>query len=432
MGAEVFSKLIELADTLSRKRTGRHLKDSEKIILEQILIGEKYGDIKCKKEDSDDEYNNEYIEKTLIPKLWDHLSIVFGKRIRQKNVLDEFKRLQPQKPKSRVPAWIRVIVNNRTKLKNNTIVNCSSLGETKEICCLNSEGTSQNTARLNTCSASCTRLALNWQQFNTSPDAEEQKGGDNTAAEQTQAEFHDYSYQVVKTDSPGSTGWHRYMRLMKHGLLLVLVGAFGTWWGFYWLANWYGTKSHLAGNLPQAQFAYNWALKINPLNLWKAEAHYNLGGVYEDQQNYKQAQAEYQRAMELGLIPAYNNQARLYILRGNYSAAVALLQVSIPLTKNEEPQDRYNYFKNLGWARLEQGRVEEAEVELEQAIALQGNSAAAYCLLAQVLERQGEKKQAVSHWEDCIAYTHLPRTPEEDRWIRLGQQRLKAAYGEIK
>ena len=136
--------------------------------------------------------------------------------------------------------------------------------------------------------------------------------------------------------------------------------------------------------------------------------------------------------MELGLVSAYNNQARLYILNGNYSEAVALLQISIPLTKNEEPEDRYSYFKNLGWARLEQGRVEGAEIELEQAIALQGDRSAAYCLLAQVLERQGQSKQAASHWEDCIAYTHLPRTPEEDKWIRLGQQRLKAAYGDIK
>lgn len=398
MEADYFSKLVDLADSLSYKRTGRHLKDVDKEILKQILLGKKYEDIELDKSKIRKPPSNGTIRKYRIPELWKHLSIVFRKPIEQKNILDELERLQLQKPKSRVPSWIRVFVSKRTKLANNTIVNGSSLGETKEIRCLNFE---------------------------------------EDAAEQTQAEFHHYSYQVVKTDSPGSTnstyGWHLYMRLMKPGLaLLIALGAFGTWWGFYWLANWYGTKSHLAGNLPQAQSAYNWALKINPLNLWTAEAHYNLGGVYEDQQNYKQAQVEYQKAMELGLISAYNNQARLYILSGNYSAAVALLQVSIPLTKNEEPKDRYSYFKNLGWARLEQGRVEEAEVELEQAIALQGNRSAAYCLLAQVLERQGEKKQAVSHWEDCIAYTHLPRTPEEDKWIRLGQQKLKAAYGEIK
>ena len=86
----------------------------------------------------------------------------------------------------------------------------------------------------------------------------------------------------------------------------------------------------------------------------------------------------------------------------------------------------------LPFLRSAANRVEEAEVELEQAIALEGDRSAAYCLLAQVKEQQGEKKQAVSHWENCLAYTHLPRTPEEDKWIRLGQQRLKAAYGEMK
>lgn len=433
MAGEDFPKLIELGNRLSYKRTGRPFKNTEKIILEQILIGKQYEHIKCKKEDSDDEYSNGYIQQNLIRKLWNHLTKVFGKRIRQENVLDEFKRLQ--KPKLRFPLWIRLIVNKHTKLENNTVVSRSILGKTEEICCPNCDDISQNSADLNTCSVCSTQLALNGQQFNTSFDAGKQKFEDDTA-KHTQAELHRF-YQIFAANNPEKTnstyGWHIHMRLMRTGLaLLIALGICSTWYGFYWLANWYGAKNHLAGNLPQAQAAYNWALKINPLDLWSAEAHYNLGGVYEDQQNYQQAHAEYQRAIELGLVAAYNNQARLYILNGNYSAAVALLQVSIPLTKNKEPQDRANFFKNLGWARLEQGRLEEAEIELEQAIALQGDSAASYCLLAQVLERRGKNKQAVSQWENCLAYTHLPRTPEEDKWIRLGQQKLKAAYGDIK
>lgn len=218
------------------------------------------------------------------------------------------------------------------------------------------------------------------------------------------------------------------MRLMKYGLpLLVLVGAFGTWFSLSWLANWYGAKRQLAGQLPHAELSYKIALKLIPYSPLSAPTHYNLGAVYEDQQDYKQAKAQYQLAIEGGLIPAYNNQARLYILTGNYDAAVALLRIAIPLEKDENA--RSSMLKNRGWARLEQRRLEEAHLDLTEAIALRSDGAPAYCLLAQVLERQGENTEAISQWENCLGYSYQPQTPEEDKWISLAQQRLKAKEG---
>lgn len=425
-------KLVELADNLSYKQTKRHLNNAEKIILKQILMGIKYYNIRCPKEEGG-EYNNDYIRNELIPKLWDHLSEVFGKRIGQKNIKNELKKLQSQNQESRLIALIREIINRHIKIKGDTVVNRSILGKTKKIYCLDSEGTSQNAVRLNTLSAYSTQLTINGQQYNTSPDAEEQKFEDD-ASEQIQARFHDHSYQVVKTDRPGSTNstysWRISMRLSKAGLpLLIAAGVFGTWYGFYWLANWYGTKNYLEGNLPQAQSAYNWALKLDPLDFGSREAHYNLGGVYEDQQNYSQAQAQYQKAMELGLIPAYNSQARLYILNGKYDAAVALLRIALPLAKNENEHMKYSVLKNRGWARLEQGRLEEAHQDLTEAIALKSDRSPAYCLLAQVLERQGENTQALIQWGNCLDYAYQPQAPEEDKWINLAQQRLQAEEG---
>lgn len=427
MDAEDFPKLIELVDKLSRKRTGRHLKGIEKTILQQILMGKKYEDLECKKDGSNDEYNNDYIQKKLINKLWNHLSEVFRKRIRQKNVLDEIKKLQPQNQELRILSRIRVIVNRHIKLKRDTVASWSILGKTEKICCLNFECTSQNTTCLNTCSACSTRLALNKQQFNILPDAGKQKCEDD-AAKQTQAEFY-HSYLASATDNPKNNNstydWRITMRLRKHGLpLLIGLGVFGTWFALSWLANWYGAKSHLGGQLPKAELSYKIALKLIPFSPLSAPTHYNLGTVYEDQQDYKQAKVQYQLAIEGGLIPAYNNQARLYILAGNYDAAVTLLKGAIPLEKDANA--RYSMLKNRGWGRLEQGRLEEAHLDLTEAIALRSDRAPAYCLLAQVLERQGEKKKAISQWGNCIAYSYQPQTPEEDKWINLAQQRLKA------
>ena len=152
-------------------------------------------------------------------------------------------------------------------------------------------------------------------------------------------------------------------------------------------------------------------------------AHYNQAATYEDQHNYPLAQSEYQLAIEGGLIAAYNNMARLYILQGNFDAAISLLRVGLPLAKDDIKADMY---KNRGWARLEQGRYDEAKLDLTEAIKLKSDRASAYCLLAQVLERQTDKKGAVSEWENCLGFAYQPKTPEEDKWVHLARQRLEA------
>ena len=154
------------------------------------------------------------------------------------------------------------------------------------------------------------------------------------------------------------------MKFMKPGIpLLLSLGILGSVFALSWLANWYGVKNQLAGQLPLAQFSYSLALKLNPLS---AAAHYNQAATYEEQYNYQLAHTEYQRAMEGGLIEAYNNQARLYILEGNYDAAVSLVGV-VSLAQDDIKADMY---KNRGWARLLQGRYSEAKLDLTGAIKL--------------------------------------------------------------
>lgn len=190
-----------------------------------------------------------------------------------------------------------------------------------------------------------------------------------------------------------------------------------------WATNWFGVRKHLAGELPAAQESYKWSTKLNPLS---PAAHYNQGVAYEDQQNYARAHAEYQLAIEGGLIAAYNNQARLYILKENEDAAVSLLKTGLPLAK--EPRVKADMYKNLGWARLEQGRLDEAKLDLTQAIKLKSDRAPAYCLLAQVLEREGDKQGALVAWRDCLGF-NAQKTSEEDKWYHLARQRLEAQEG---
>jgi tetratricopeptide (TPR) repeat protein len=179
-----------------------------------------------------------------------------------------------------------------------------------------------------------------------------------------------------------------------------------------------GLQNYSAGRLTSAQFDYLRAIKLNPDYV---DAHYNLGLLYEDFQQIDKARVEYWAAVQGGLAAAHNNLARLYILDKDYAVAVPLLKKGLMIANN----DAVNYYlhKNLGWARLGQSRYDEALVELQAAIALAPDQAPAHCLLAQVLEGQGDTVAAREEWEICLKFADSLR-PDEDTWIGLARQRL--------
>lgn len=179
-----------------------------------------------------------------------------------------------------------------------------------------------------------------------------------------------------------------------------------------------GLGDYRAGQLVSAQVAFQRAIQLNPDY---AAAHYNLGLVYEDLQDFENAHAEYQVAIGGGLVAAYNNLARLKILTGNYAVAVSFLLSGLDLTQDDEV--RYDMLKNLGWARLEQGRYAEAEAALSDAIDLRPDRAPAHCLLARVLDSPQPNDEALPEWEACLQ-TASSRNPDEDIWIALARERL--------
>ena len=192
-----------------------------------------------------------------------------------------------------------------------------------------------------------------------------------------------------------------------------------------------GYQDYQAGRLDSAESQYKRAIKLDPDY---TEAHYNLGLLYEDLQDFKRARTEYSVAVQSGFFPAHNNLARLHILSKNYPAAVNLLLKGIFLLENDnqftqgKPLVRYSLYKNLGWARLNQSRYEDAKDALKEAIAIKAipQQASAHCLLAQALEQLEEDKKALEAWINCDKYPRNPDAPEEDEWIHQAKQRLKA------
>ena len=183
-----------------------------------------------------------------------------------------------------------------------------------------------------------------------------------------------------------------------------------------------GVRLQQQGRLTSARQSFARAIKLDPDY---AAAHFNLAAALEETLDYDEALGGYQRAIKLDerIYPAYNNLARLYLLRRNDPAsALALLDDALELA----PRDRrvqYALHKNRGWANFKLEYFLQAEEDLKQAIALRPQGgAAAHCLLAQVYEAQ--KKDANAQWEACVAFAPGERGEVEASWLGRAQERL--------
>ena len=190
-----------------------------------------------------------------------------------------------------------------------------------------------------------------------------------------------------------------------------------------------GLDFYEQGQLEQALSNYQKAVALDPSY---AKAHYSLGIVYEDLQEFDRAVKEYQLAVKqdnsLIRLQAYNNWGHLLILNRKYTQAIAPLiegrnaldeaQVN---TSEEFQKVKYALLKNLGWAQLELKNYSEAKSLLQEAIALDSTKAPSYCLLAQVLEAQ--KDEALTTWNSCLAYADSGK-PDEYLWLSIAREKL--------
>jgi tetratricopeptide (TPR) repeat protein len=196
-----------------------------------------------------------------------------------------------------------------------------------------------------------------------------------------------------------------------------------------------GIEAIEQGSLATAQAELKRAVHLDPDN---AEAHYHLGQVYADLGQTEAAQEQYQMAMRGGIDKAYTALAGGYLENGQPEKAAALINQAlekIPDTAETQVL-RSHLYTQLGQARLNQERYDEAQSSLEQAIVLNSTasenvpeavevprSASPHCLLAQTLEAQNRPDAAVEQWQQCLQYGNN-QNPQEDAWIGTARERL--------
>ena len=183
--------------------------------------------------------------------------------------------------------------------------------------------------------------------------------------------------------------------------------------------------------LASALTSYQQALALYPDYL---EPHYRLGQIYETLHKYELARNEYEIAGQGGYPLAYNNLGRLLILQEKYASAVQLLILGLNANgsskweNDTQAENGYLLLKNLGWARLRQGRYPEARNHLLKAVELDSDRAPAYCLLAEVYDAENQSAEALPRWKQCLdRASHF--NLDEDEWIHLARQKLEHQDG---
>ncbi|MEQ9485520.1 tetratricopeptide repeat protein [Coleofasciculus sp. F4-SAH-05] len=253
--------------------------------------------------------------------------------------------------------------------------------------------------------------------------------------------------------------------------------------------NWHGERQMQeeggwnSDKLASAESSFQRAIALNPDN---AEAHFNLGWLYERRQNLDEARTEYKIAMQGGSVIARVRLARLYILDdqekyGMSNAVISLLKEDSTLklaatpslrlaqfphltnhvksgtmtafhilwegkeeAQQADKEEEKSWYTALGWTRLQQGRFDEALNELNEAVRLQEeqkqekenqvndrnplapayvSNAHSYCLRAQALEGQRKLQKAKDDWDKCFRLKNS-LAPEVDIWSVLAKQRL--------
>lgn len=278
--------------------------------------------------------------------------------------------------------------------------------------------------------------------------------------------------EYILTSFKLEKAWWDEIVCLASALLLALLILF--WSLLPCIADHYyikiGNKAYDADQFTMAEEHYNRALKLNSDSM---EAYYKLGKIHEELQELNEAKSQYKIAAKGGIIAAYNDLAsvsiqqknyteasnwlarcqtqaqgnqkkpctaleklvRAYIKDKNYAEAVRWARVGVAdwwanpktpligLTPEEYKARQYTILTYFGWALLSQGNDSEAKMQLEKAQKLASKKAPAYCLLAQVFEKQKNQPGASAAWEQCLQYGSLI-DPDEGYWISMARQRL--------
>jgi len=154
-------------------------------------------------------------------------------------------------------------------------------------------------------------------------------------------------------------------------------------------------------------------------------AHFNLGGYYFGQQDYKQAIAHYKKATDLDptYSTAFNILGYAYRQDENYTEAENAFKKYIELIPND-PNPYDSYAELL----LKMGRFDEAITQYNKALAIDSNFLKSHFGIAAALTYEGKPTEALAELQKM---TDKARSDGERRTALFGQMVVAADTGKL-
>jgi tetratricopeptide (TPR) repeat protein/TolB-like protein len=159
-----------------------------------------------------------------------------------------------------------------------------------------------------------------------------------------------------------------------------------------------------AGFYEQAEAEYQRAIELDPSN---GDAYRRLGQVYERSNRMDQALAAFEKAVEVdpNYFKVYQDLGNYYSLRGNYPEAIRQFEKCVQLAPAEADSHRV-----LGVAFEDLGHYAESERELRIAVGL-AETPTALVTLAMALMYQGKDQEAIPFLVRAVS-----QSPDESHW----------------
>jgi tetratricopeptide (TPR) repeat protein len=135
--------------------------------------------------------------------------------------------------------------------------------------------------------------------------------------------------------------------------------------------------------------------------------HVNLAALYRRNFDYANAAAEARKALLLvpGDPVASTHLALVLMQDNNPVTALRALDYAALVQSPDKwpmPSSKAAYFENRARAEYLQGYLEEAKYDAKQSLSIGPASPATYCVLAEVLQKQGQHGEALTAWRQML------------------------------